>query len=187
MIVSPSGIIWIYLFCFFYRQCKHWLSSLYIHQNVDCHFESPSVLRGDASDKGRFGSSLAVLPDLNSDGLSDLAVGAPLENSGQGSIYIFHGEGRGRISLTYSQVSRGLCHLCFIHMLTKKINRSGMYAILLVTVLNIMSIQLSIINWFKYFHLHRELLALRSIQTWCSSACQSVSRLLTLVVTVCLT
>ncbi|XP_041818025.1 integrin alpha-M-like [Chelmon rostratus] len=71
--------------------------------NVDCHFESPSVLRGDASDKGRFGSSLAVLPDLNSDGLSDLAVGAPLENSGQGSIYIFHGEGRGRISLTYSQ------------------------------------------------------------------------------------
>ncbi|XP_068439118.1 integrin alpha-M [Clinocottus analis] len=70
---------------------------------VECHFDSPSVLRGAASDQGRFGSSLAVLPDLNTDGFSELAVGAPLENNGQGSIYIFHGEGGGRISSAYSQ------------------------------------------------------------------------------------
>uniref|UniRef100_A0A3B4EUM1 VWFA domain-containing protein n=1 Tax=Pundamilia nyererei TaxID=303518 RepID=A0A3B4EUM1_9CICH len=62
-----------------------------------------TVLRGRAAVKGRFGSSLAVLPDLNSDGFRDLAVGAPLENDGEGSIYIFHSEG-GRISPTYSQV-----------------------------------------------------------------------------------
>uniref|UniRef100_A0A3Q2X691 VWFA domain-containing protein n=1 Tax=Haplochromis burtoni TaxID=8153 RepID=A0A3Q2X691_HAPBU len=61
-----------------------------------------TVLRGHAAVKGRFGSSLAVLPDLNSDGFRDLAVGAPLENNGEGSIYIFHSEG-GRISPTYSQ------------------------------------------------------------------------------------
>ncbi|KAK9530458.1 hypothetical protein VZT92_011956 [Zoarces viviparus] len=71
--------------------------------NVECHLDSPSVLRGAASDNGRFGSSLAVLPDLNTDGLNELAVGAPLENNGQGSIYIFHGEGGGRISSAYSQ------------------------------------------------------------------------------------
>ncbi|XP_051273640.1 integrin alpha-M isoform X2 [Dicentrarchus labrax] len=71
--------------------------------NVECHLDSPSLLRGDASDKGRFGSSLAVLPDLNADGFNDLAVGAPLENDGQGSIYIFHGEGGRRMSLAYSQ------------------------------------------------------------------------------------
>ncbi|XP_062298679.1 integrin alpha-M-like isoform X2 [Scomber scombrus] len=72
---------------------------------IECHFDSPLVLRGDASDQGRFGSSLAVLPDLNQDGFNDLAVGAPLENDGHGSIYIFHGErgGRGRISPAYSQ------------------------------------------------------------------------------------
>lgn len=63
-------------------------------------------MSGSPSNAGRFGSSLAVLPDLNADGFNDLAVGAPLENNGQGSIYIFHGEGRGRISLTYSQVSK---------------------------------------------------------------------------------
>uniref|UniRef100_A0A8C2WJA0 Integrin, alpha M (complement component 3 receptor 3 subunit) n=1 Tax=Cyclopterus lumpus TaxID=8103 RepID=A0A8C2WJA0_CYCLU len=71
--------------------------------DVECHLDSPSALRGDASDSGRFGSSLAVLPDLNTDGLSELAVGAPLENNGQGSIYIFHGEGGGKINSAYSQ------------------------------------------------------------------------------------
>ncbi|CAI5659025.1 unnamed protein product [Oreochromis niloticus] len=70
---------------------------------VDCNFNDPLVLRGHAAVKGRFGSSLAVLPDLNSDGFRDLAVGAPLENDGEGSIYIFHSEGRERISPTYSQ------------------------------------------------------------------------------------
>nr|XP_024659327.1 integrin alpha-M-like [Maylandia zebra] len=70
---------------------------------VECNFDDPLVLRGHAAVKGRFGSSLAVLPDLNSDGFMDLAVGAPLENDGEGSIYIFHSEGGGRISPTYSQ------------------------------------------------------------------------------------
>ncbi|XP_042073002.1 integrin alpha-M [Haplochromis burtoni] len=69
---------------------------------VECNFDDPLILRGHAAVKGRFGSSLAVLPDLNSDGFRDLAVGAPLENNGEGSIYIFH-SGGGRISPTYSQ------------------------------------------------------------------------------------
>ncbi|KAL3967669.1 antigen [Sarotherodon galilaeus] len=70
---------------------------------VECNFDDPLVLRGHAAVKGRFGSSLAVLPDLNSDGFRDLAVGAPLENNGEGSIYIFHSEGGGRVIPTYSQ------------------------------------------------------------------------------------
>nr|XP_019964925.1 PREDICTED: integrin alpha-M-like [Paralichthys olivaceus] len=73
------------------------------HLSVECHLDSPLVLRGDESDQARFGSSLAVVPDLNTDGLREVAVGAPLENGGQGSIYIFHGEGGSRISPTYSQ------------------------------------------------------------------------------------
>uniref|UniRef100_A0A3P9MCR3 VWFA domain-containing protein n=1 Tax=Oryzias latipes TaxID=8090 RepID=A0A3P9MCR3_ORYLA len=54
--------------------------------------------------KGRFGSALAVLPDLNMDTFNDLAVGAPLEDDDQGSIYIFHGERGKSINPTYSQV-----------------------------------------------------------------------------------
>ena len=63
------------------------------------------MLRGVESDQARFGSSLAVLPDLNADNLREVAVGAPLENGGQGSIYIFHGKEGSRVSSTYSQVS----------------------------------------------------------------------------------
>lgn len=63
------------------------------------------MLRGDGSERGRFGSSLAVLPDINADGLNDLAVGAPLEDNGHGSIYLFHGESMGSMGLTFSQVT----------------------------------------------------------------------------------
>ncbi|XP_014831786.1 PREDICTED: integrin alpha-X-like [Poecilia mexicana] len=74
--------------------------------SVVCYFDNPSqitTLRGDVSVRGRFGSSLAVLPDINADTFNDLAVGAPLENDGQGSIYIFRGEGGRKINPTYSQ------------------------------------------------------------------------------------
>uniref|UniRef100_A0A3P8XW20 VWFA domain-containing protein n=1 Tax=Esox lucius TaxID=8010 RepID=A0A3P8XW20_ESOLU len=60
------------------------------------------TLQGDVGKIGRFGTSLAQLPDLNVDGFNDLAVGAPLENNGKGSVYIFHGSRIG-ISNIYSQ------------------------------------------------------------------------------------
>ncbi|KAG7227828.1 hypothetical protein INR49_013622 [Caranx melampygus] len=73
-----------------------------ISSKVECRLDSPLILRGAAAEKGRFGSSLAALHDLNKDSLRDLVVGAPLENDGQGSIYMFLGE-RGGIVGTYSQ------------------------------------------------------------------------------------
>ncbi len=35
---------------------------------------------------------MAVAPDLNHDGYSDLLVGAPLEDDHQGALYIYHGD-----------------------------------------------------------------------------------------------
>ncbi|KAI1896328.1 hypothetical protein AGOR_G00093650 [Albula goreensis] len=52
--------------------------------------------------KGRFGASLSALADLTGDGISEVAVGAPLENNGQGSVYIFSGM-TGGVTPTYSQ------------------------------------------------------------------------------------
>ncbi|XP_059809341.1 integrin alpha-M-like [Hypanus sabinus] len=56
--------------------------------------------RGDGL--GRFGASIAVLRDLNGDGLSDVAVGAPLEDDRHGSIYIYQGVSGG-LEENYSQ------------------------------------------------------------------------------------
>uniref|UniRef100_A0A3P8XV49 VWFA domain-containing protein n=1 Tax=Esox lucius TaxID=8010 RepID=A0A3P8XV49_ESOLU len=42
--------------------------------------------------RGRFGSSISSLLDLNGDGLKDVAVGAPLEDNHSGAVYIYLGE-----------------------------------------------------------------------------------------------
>ncbi|KAG9267405.1 integrin alpha-M-like [Astyanax mexicanus] len=60
------------------------------------------TLEGMAGQRGRFGSSLASPGDLNGDKITDVVVGAPLEDFGQGSVYIFNGQAGG-IASTYSQ------------------------------------------------------------------------------------
>ena len=62
------------------------------------------TVNGMAGQKGRFGSSVASPADLNGDKIRDVVVGAPLEDNGQGSIYIFNGRAED-ITPTYSQVS----------------------------------------------------------------------------------
>ncbi|KAK9965087.1 hypothetical protein ABG768_004196 [Culter alburnus] len=60
------------------------------------------TLVGMAGQRGRFGSSLASPADLDGDGFMDVLIGAPLEEDGQGSIYIFNGRD-GVIISKYSQ------------------------------------------------------------------------------------
>ncbi|KAL2101806.1 hypothetical protein ACEWY4_003567 [Coilia grayii] len=64
--------------------------------------DTREALLGMEGQRGRFGSSLASLADLNGDGIRDVAVGAPLEDNGQGSVYIFNGR-KGGINPAYSQ------------------------------------------------------------------------------------
>ena len=48
--------------------------------------------------------SLAALGDINLDGYSDVAVGAPYDGvDGRGAVYIFHGSARG-VRAKYTQV-----------------------------------------------------------------------------------
>ncbi|XP_031423894.1 integrin alpha-M-like [Clupea harengus] len=71
----------------------------YFHMEVS---DAGVSLLGMEGQRGRFGSSLASLADLNGDGIRDVAVGAPLEDDGQGSVYIFNGRKRG-VNPNYSQ------------------------------------------------------------------------------------
>lgn len=54
---------------------------------------------------GRFGTTISSLPDLNGDGLRDVAVGAPLEDDKSGAVYIYHGNRQRGIVSTFSQVT----------------------------------------------------------------------------------
>uniref|UniRef100_UPI00398EF447 integrin alpha-D-like n=1 Tax=Pristiophorus japonicus TaxID=55135 RepID=UPI00398EF447 len=56
---------------------------------------------------GRFGTAIAEVRDLNGDGISDVAIGAPLEDGHQGSVYIYHGA-KSRINPTPSQCIRSV-------------------------------------------------------------------------------
>lgn len=38
--------------------------------------------------------AIAAAPDLNLDGFSDVVVGAPLEENGQGAVYIYNGDAK---------------------------------------------------------------------------------------------
>ncbi|KAL6046403.1 hypothetical protein STEG23_021364, partial [Scotinomys teguina] len=54
-------------------------------------FNMVSELQGNPGyPLGRFGAAITALTDINGDGLTDVAVGAPLEE--QGAVYIFNGQ-----------------------------------------------------------------------------------------------
>ncbi|MGH0161896.1 UNVERIFIED_CONTAM: hypothetical protein FKN15_050618 [Acipenser sinensis] len=67
--------------------------------NVSCN---SSLYGSHGNLLGRFGAAIARTADLNGDNLSDIAIGAPLENDWHGSVYIFIGERRG-VRSGYSQ------------------------------------------------------------------------------------
>lgn len=53
-------------------------------------YPSEFVLRGQVTGS-RFGLAVAAIGDTDADGYNDLAVGAPYENDGSGTVYIFQG------------------------------------------------------------------------------------------------
>ncbi|EDL26027.1 integrin, alpha 11 [Mus musculus] len=69
----------------------------------------------------RFGSCIASVQDLNQDSYNDVVVGAPLEDSHRGAIYIFHGFQTNILKkpmqrITASELAPGLQHFgCSIH------------------------------------------------------------------------
>ncbi|XP_056101762.1 integrin alpha-X-like [Rhinichthys klamathensis goyatoka] len=89
------------------------------------YFTFSVVLVGMAGQRGRFGSSLASPADLNGDGFMDVLIGAPLEEDGQGSIYIFNG-GIDQINPKYSQRITGSAVRSGLHFFGLALSQSSL-------------------------------------------------------------
>ncbi|KAI4531782.1 hypothetical protein MG293_018296 [Ovis ammon polii] len=78
---------------------------VFIYQKIQLGFQMVSELQGETGyPLGRFGAAIAALTDINGDELTDVAVGAPLEE--QGAVYIFNGQ-QGGLSPRPSQRIEG--------------------------------------------------------------------------------
>ncbi|KAL6481762.1 hypothetical protein MHYP_G00098420 [Metynnis hypsauchen] len=66
---------------------------VYINQNGDWNKATRTRING-AKDS-MFGLAVENLGDINLDGFNDVAIGAPYDESGAGSVYIYHGSASG--------------------------------------------------------------------------------------------
>ncbi|XP_060754943.1 integrin alpha-6b isoform X2 [Neoarius graeffei] len=66
---------------------------IYINQNGD--WDKASKTRINGPKNSMFGLAIANLGDINLDGFNDVAVGAPYDDEGAGSVYIYHGSSDG--------------------------------------------------------------------------------------------
>ncbi|XP_005064421.1 integrin alpha-L isoform X1 [Mesocricetus auratus] len=63
---------------------------VFIYQKREVFSMVSELLGNPGYPLGRFGAAITALTDINGDGLTDVAVGAPLEE--QGAVYIFNGQ-----------------------------------------------------------------------------------------------
>uniref|UniRef100_A0A5F8GQ77 Integrin subunit alpha L n=1 Tax=Monodelphis domestica TaxID=13616 RepID=A0A5F8GQ77_MONDO len=87
---------------------------VFVYQRKELAFQLVMELQGEPGHPlGRFGAAISALTDINGDDLTDVAVGAPLEEAG--AIYIYNGKPGGLSSqpsqrIEGVQVSPGLQH-----------------------------------------------------------------------------
>uniref|UniRef100_A0ACB8EVM2 Uncharacterized protein n=1 Tax=Sphaerodactylus townsendi TaxID=933632 RepID=A0ACB8EVM2_9SAUR len=81
---------------------------VYVYSWAEDNLALLGELLGDSEyPLGRFGAAIADLADINGDGLTDVAVGAPLEDGESGVVYIYNGYGK-TVHMRYSQKIKGV-------------------------------------------------------------------------------
>ncbi|KAM5181172.1 integrin alpha-5 [Mantella aurantiaca] len=81
---------------------------VYIYMQDYNMSSTPSMVLTGQHEYGRFGSSIAILGDLDQDGFNDIAIGAPFDGKdSRGAVFIFNGNAAG-LSTKPSQVLQGM-------------------------------------------------------------------------------
>ncbi|XP_068123259.1 integrin alpha-5 isoform X2 [Hyperolius riggenbachi] len=81
---------------------------VYVYLQTSNMSNIPSLILTGQHEYGRFGSSIAVLGDLDQDGFNDVAIGAPFDGKdSRGAVYIFNGNAAG-LNAKPSQVLQGM-------------------------------------------------------------------------------
>ncbi|XP_077287629.1 integrin alpha-PS3-like [Arctopsyche grandis] len=77
---------------------------VYVYMNHDNwkFVEQDANICGSFREAGRFGSAISEIGDINGDGFTDVAIGSPYENYGNGAVYIYLGTANG-LDPVYSQ------------------------------------------------------------------------------------
>lgn len=78
---------------------KYEIGSVYIYYQTSKDTfqqgkDNELIIRGQITG-ARFGLTVAAIGDTDADGFNDLAIGAPYENEGSGTVYIYHGSSSG--------------------------------------------------------------------------------------------
>ncbi|XP_049325658.1 integrin alpha-6b isoform X1 [Astyanax mexicanus] len=80
--------------------------AIYVYINKNGNWANAVRTRIDGPKDSMFGLSVESLGDINLDGFNDVAIGAPYEDGGMGSVYIYHGSDSG-LKLKPAQVLKG--------------------------------------------------------------------------------
>ncbi|XP_024914576.1 integrin alpha-X isoform X2 [Cynoglossus semilaevis] len=90
----------------FYHPTEKGEGQVYVYALTN-EIQLKSELNIKATSVGRLGTTISSLADLNGDGLTDVAIGAPLDDDSRGVVYIFLGDRQKGIRSTFSQRIRG--------------------------------------------------------------------------------
>lgn len=80
--------------------------AIYVYINQKGNWANAVRTRIDGAKDSMFGLSVESLGDVNLDGFNDVAIGAPYDDDGMGSVYIYHGSDGG-LKLKPAQVLKG--------------------------------------------------------------------------------
>ncbi|XP_062865373.1 integrin alpha-6b isoform X1 [Trichomycterus rosablanca] len=83
--------------------------AVYVYINKNGNWDNAVRTRILGAKNSMFGLAIENLGDLNLDSFNDVAVGAPFDDEGAGSVYIYHGSSRG-LQTDPTQVLKGKNH-----------------------------------------------------------------------------